>query len=219
MENSSRRNNQIRISVNVMLLITMIWLLWIMGQRTPAYHVANENIVFTPGRSIFAYYQLFFLASLLPIARIVGQIWLPIAKDLDTNQRSVSRGKKIKAQYISLAVWLSVSAGVAGYGYEAMQARLVISSTSVVVREGAGSRTILWNDIQEMRVDLEGNQQIVRFGSDSNSARVDLKEFNGIDRALIVREITKLAGLQKLNRSTPTLWIYKRIQAPLQLPQ
>ena len=151
MEDNLARNQRMRSFLTVMVSVTMVWLIWVMGQRTSAYQVANEDIIFTPGKSILAYYLFIFLLSLLPIFRILSLMVLPTTKDKKLESTTLPKGKQRSAQTIALMVFLSFAAGVAGYGYEAMQARLTITASSVVVHEGAGNRTISWDDIAKTR--------------------------------------------------------------------
>src|SRR5262249_23655752 len=161
----------------------------------------NAQILFTPSRSAISFYVFLVMLTLAPPINIA---FLLSSIKASARSGSPKPGRVASAAYGTIAVLtLALSAGIAGFAYEIVQARILVNRAGVAYRSGGQEMLMPWQDLGSMVLESRRRGQELDLVGSGNILRIDLVPFSVPDRELLMDTLLRVTKLTQMPARDP----------------
>jgi hypothetical protein len=213
----------------ILLLAAMAWMVYETAHPASSARVLKPDapdaaLLITPGRAMIAAYMVIVSLSLAPTLYCAAALWLHARLPERDNEQvpafaGMTRPRANRAEhpawlrvqrlYRALCVaGVCVTALLAGFASEALQAEIRLTSSYLEYRQGAQRARMEFPEVRQMalrrrnrRLELTGKSRVVR---------IDLSVFAVPDRALLVNGILRCAPLSSTPLRVSGEYVWRR---------
>lgn len=211
----ARNQTRLGLVTPVLISISLGWMAVEMLSASSSHVITNpgrmnSQILITPARSTLAFHVFLITLALAPPINI-GLLFLTERSGEKPASRLSRRQTMMRCAYAATAVMtMALAGGIAGYTYEMIQARILISREGVFYRASGTEARIRWTDLRSMVLQLRSRSQELELAGNWYRVRIDLIPFSEADRELLVRTLPSAARLRPMKRDDPNRMVWRR---------